>query len=191
MCPGIMSENVRELCLNCPFQTAVCNEMEEKWAYELMQHPEDRENWLIWREGAFVNFMAGKTLPYYGILDGMIICEATAVLYPEAAQHGEKLIDDHTAYLCAFRTNDGFRGKGWFSRLFRFMLYDLRQRGYRKVTVGVEPEDLTNKAIYAHYGFNEYIMTDTELYPDGTAVSVEYYAKTLLENRGTHLEQDG
>ena len=96
---------------------------------------------------------------------------------PDAAQNSSGLIDSRTAYLCAFRTNEPFQGKGYFSGLFRFMADDLRSRGYTRLTLGVEPEDQVNKAIYRHYGFTELIKTDTEKYPDGTTVDVEYYVK--------------
>ena len=40
------------------------------------------------------------------------------------------------------------------------MINDLKQRGYKKVTLGVEPTELENKQIYFHYGFNEHIKDD-------------------------------
>ncbi len=43
----------------------------------------------------------------------------------------------------------------------------------------VEPADEKNKDIYIHYGFNEYIKSGKEYYPDGTVIDVEYYGKTL------------
>ena len=158
-------------------RTASPEDMERKWDYEISRNADDRENWIAWKKEALANFRAGRAIPYYGILDGEIICEATAIIDPEAAQNSCGLIDSRTAYLCAFRTNESFRGKGYFSGLFRFMTDDLRSRGYTRLTLGVEPEDQANKAIYRHYGFTELIKTDTEKYPDGTTVDVEYYAK--------------
>ena len=155
------------------------DEMERKWDYEISRNADDRENWTIWKEEALANLREGKAIPYYGILDGSIICEATAVIDPDSAQNSEGLIDGHTAYLCAFRTNEPFRGRGYFSELFRFMMNDLRDRGYTRVSLGVEPADTKNKAIYMHYGFTGYIKTETEKYPDGTVICVEYYAKDL------------
>ncbi len=156
---------------------ASLDEMERKWRYEIDRHASGRENWIIWREEALENARNGKAIPYYGILDGSVICEATAVIHPETAQNSEGLIDQETAYLCAFRTNEPFRGKGYFSRLFAFLLNDLRSRGYRYVTLGVETGDTKNKEIYRHYGFTRYIRTATEEYPDGTVIRVEYYAR--------------
>ena len=156
---------------------ASLDEMERKWAYEIDRNVFDRENWIRWRETALESFRAGKSIPYYGILDGEIICEATAVIYPDPARRSRGLVDEHTAYLEAFRTNEPFIGQGYFSRLFAFMLADLRSRGYRRFTVGVETGDEKSRAIYAHYGFTEHIRTEAEQYPDGTEIQVEYYAK--------------
>ena len=114
------------------------DEMQRKWAYEIDRNVSDRGNWILWRETALANFREGRAIPYYGILDGEIICEATAVIDPEPARRSRGLVDEQTAYLEAFRTNEPFMGQGYFSRLFAFMLEDLRRRGYRRVTLGVE-----------------------------------------------------
>ena len=166
------------------------NEMKQKWDDEISRNTEDRENWIVWKEEALTGFREGKILPYYGILDGAVICEATAAIHPETVRHSDGLIDEHTAYLYAFRTNEPFRGKGFFSRLFAFMLDDLRNRGYRTVTLGVEPDDTKNKSIYRHYGFTRYIGTGTDTCPDGTVIQVEYYARELTENRQAVIRQD-
>ncbi len=158
---------------------ASVEEMNVKWDYEIAHSGKDRENWIIWKQRNIENRKKGYIIPYYGIADGKIFCEATAIVHPDAAQNSVGLVDDHTVYLSAFRTIAPFRGKGYFSKLFDFMTGDLRQKGFLKATLGVEPDDKTNKAIYAHYGFTQYIKTDKEYYPDGRAIEVEYYAKTL------------
>lgn len=154
-------------------------ELERKWKTLLAEAGEDRANWAVWKESAIRRAAAGETLPYYGILDGEIICEATACLCAKNVQNAEGLVDEKTAYLCAFRTVDAYRGRGYFSKLLHWLMDDLKRRGYRAVTLGVEPEEAQNRQIYAHYGFDEYIKTATERYPDGTAVTVDYYRKKL------------
>ena len=72
-----------------------------------------------------------------------------------------------------------YQGKGYFSILFKFMINDLISRGYEQVTLGVEPEEEKNKAIYSKYGFTEHIKDAQEVYPDGTTIDVEYYGKNL------------
>ena len=156
---------------------ASLEEMNRKWDYEIRQHP-GTDNWVVWKGEAMEGFRTGRSIPYYGILDGTVICEATAVLYPDFPQeYGET--DEYTVELCAFRTIKGYRGKGYFSRLMGFMLKDLKEKGYIRAVVGVEPEEKHNKEIYHHWGFTEHVCTGTETYPDGTVIDVEFYGRLL------------
>ena len=154
-------------------------EMYARWDYNIAAASKDRENWMIWKSENIDQFIRGLIIPYYGLLDGEVICECTAVISPEALSDPEGLVDDRTAYLSAFRTSEGYRGKGYFSRLFRFMLDDLRSRGYEKVTLGVEPDETENKEIYRHLGFLTHIKDAVDVYPDGARIDVEYYGKEL------------
>ena len=158
---------------------ATSEQMEQKWEYEIGRHPSERKNWTGWKEEAVRGFLEGKAIPYYGVLHGEVICEATAVISPDAVRHGEGLVGGGAVYLCAFRTNEPCRGKGYFSRLFAFMLDDLRKRGYRTATLGVEVGDRKNRAIYTHYGFTRYIRTENDVYPDGSVITAEYFAREI------------
>lgn len=154
-------------------------EMNKKWDYEIENRKNDRSNWIIWKKMAIENFIQGKSIPYYGILNGTIICEATACVVPEIVQNSELLVGNNIAYLSSFRTISKYQGKGYFSKLFKFMLNDLKEKGYRKVTLGVEPSEEKNKKIYNHYGFTEYIKSGAETYPDGTVIEILYYGKNI------------
>lgn len=156
-------------------------EMNRKWDEEIARGGNDRENRIIWKKRHLESFRAGHLLPYYGFLGTSIICEATARIHPDGVQNSDGLVDAarKIVYLSAFRTVEAFQGQGYFSKLFRFMLCDLRQRGYVKATLGVEPAEEKNKQIYAHFGFTEYLKSGRERYPDGTEIEVEYYGKTL------------
>ena len=154
-------------------------EMNKKWDYEIKHHQDDKDNWIIWKEKAIENFKRGNSIPYYGILNGNIICEATALITPEIVQNSDELVGNNIIYLSAFRTILEYQGKGYFSILFKYMLNDLKEKGYTKVTIGVEPKEEKNKKIYNHYGFTEYIKSGTEIYPNGTIIDVEYYGKKL------------
>ena len=92
------------------------DEMNKKWNYEIEHAKEDKDNWIIWKEKAINNFKNKISIPYYGILDGNIICEATALLDKEVVQNSEGLVDNDTVYLTAFRTVDEYQGKGYFSK---------------------------------------------------------------------------
>ncbi len=59
------------------------------------------------------------------------------------------------------------------------MIDDLKNRGYEKYTLGVEPTETNNLQIYKHFGFNELIKSGQETYPDGTIIDVDYYEMKL------------
>ena len=158
---------------------ASMEELNRKWDYEIAQNPGDG-NWLIWKEEAVENFQKGVSIPYYGILNGTIICEATAVTDPQCVQNSEGMMEKGTVYLCAFRTNAEYQEQGYFSKLKDFMLEDLRKRGFTKAILGVAVADDWHQKMYEHWGFTEYLKTGEETYPDGTIIDVEYYGKKLL-----------
>ena len=158
---------------------ATIEEMNIKWDYEINRAIDDKSNWITWKKDNIERFKKGYIIPYYGLLDGKIICECTAALNKSIVQNSESLVDKKTAYLMAFRTIEEYQGQGYFSKLFKYMLEDLKSKGYERVTLGVEPEEENNKAIYNKYGFIEHIKNGKEVYPDGTSVEVEYYGKSI------------
>ncbi|MCR4599762.1 MAG: GNAT family N-acetyltransferase [Acetatifactor sp.] len=157
---------------------ASLEELKRKWDYEITQNPGDG-NWLIWKEEAVENFQKGVSIPYYGILNGTIICEATAVTDPQCVQNSEGMMEEGAVYLCAFRTNSEYQGQGYFSKLKDFMLEDLRKRGFTKAILGVAVADDWHQKMYEHWGFTEYLKTGAETYPDETIIDVEYFGKEL------------
>ena len=158
---------------------ATIEEMNIKWDYEISIAKNNKENWILWKEENIKNYKNGKIIPYYGILNGQIICEATATLTSDIMQNSDKLVNDKTVYLTAFRTNKEYQGKGYFSKLYKFMEENLKSKGYLYLTLGVEPKEINNKKIYNHYGFIEHIKNAKEIYPDGTKIDVEYYRKKI------------
>lgn len=76
-------------------------EMNTKWDYEIARSGEDRENWIVWKKRNMEKYRRGDILPYYGILEGRIIWEATAMLHPDIVQNSAGLVDRHTVSLSA------------------------------------------------------------------------------------------
>ena len=156
---------------------AAIDEMEAKWNYEIKKHKSS--NWKIWKNEAIERVENGQCIAYYGILNNKIICETTALIDKSIVQNSDSLVDNKTAYLCAFRTIEKYQGKGYFSKLFRFMINDLKSKGYEKVTLGVESAETENLKIYQHLGFDKFIKSAKETYPDGTVIDVDYYGMEL------------
>ena len=154
------------------------DEIIKKWDYEISIHPDD-ENWIIWKNKSIEGYHDNNQLCYIGVLGGEIIAEATAMLSSNVVQNAEGLVSKDTAYLCAFRTRKEHQGQGYFSELYHFMENDLYNKGYRILTLGVEPDDIKNKEVYFRYGFTHFIKSAFETYPDGVRIQVEYYSKDL------------
>ena len=153
-------------------------EMNRKWDYEIRIHPGE-QNWVVWKGEAMESARAGRSVPYYGLLDGTVICEATACMDPDFIRAGAVAAEGRAVELCAFRTVREYRGKGYFSKLMEFMLADLKKKGFSEAVVGVEPDETLNKDMYHHWGFTEPVGSGTETYPDGTVIQVEFYGKKL------------
>ena len=60
-----------------------------------------------------------------------------------------------TAYLCAFRVKREFRGRGLGSRLMETALADVKERGFRRATIGVGSGEPQNIRLYRRFGFTE------------------------------------
>ena len=166
---------------------ATIEEMEQNWNY-LVEIHKDNNAWKIWKEKAIKDMKNRNTIVYYGILNGIVISEATAFITSVNVQNSDGLVNDNTAYLSAFRTREEYQGKKYFSKLYNFMEKDLKRRGYSKLTLGVEPCETTNIKIYFNYGFTDYIKTAYEIYPakneneEPEKILVNYYSKQLKDD---------
>lgn len=146
---------------------AARDELIRRWEYLNKINP--GEKWTAFRENALKHYDEKSTISYLGILDGEIICEATAVV-SESAFIGDidepsGLLSGTMCYLAAFRTNKEYEGKGYFRRLYDFAENDLKGRGYTELSLGVGPEAVRNMEIYFHLGFREYIKTVIQYEP--------------------------
>ncbi len=163
---------------------ASMEEVVAKMDYEISMHPDDKR-WKLWKEEAKSFLEKQKRICYIGILEKTIICEATVALSEDAAQNLEDLIDDNTVYLFAFRTNEEYRNKGYFSKLYKFMEEDLKNRGYTRFILGVEPTETENLEIYKHFGFRKFVKEAYEKEPvidektEPEKVLVHYYLKEI------------
>lgn len=98
----------------------------------------------------YQNLCSGNAVFWALEQDGALIGELYAFLNIE---------EDHdfadgqtTAYLCAFRIKKAYRGQGFGSALMDAALSDLRRRGFRRATIGVN--EARNEAVYRHFGFS-------------------------------------
>lgn len=158
-------------------------DIEKRWDTLIKNHP-DNPSWPIWKNNTITNNQNSYRISYYGYLDGLIITEATAIINPldTAILNTEGIISKDMAYLTAFRTDSKYQNQGYFSKLYKYMEKDLKSKGFTKLSLGVEPQEVRNIQIYFKYGFTNYIKTATETYPNGETITVNYYYKEI--NKG-------
>lgn len=79
---------------------ATVDEMECKWNYEIKKHKSP--NWKIWETESIERVKDGRCISYYGMLNGKIICEATAMLDKSIIQNCDGLVDEKFESINAF-----------------------------------------------------------------------------------------
>lgn len=173
---------------NFVIKIANLDEITKRMDYLIDTHPNNNV-WVVAKENALRGFHEKSKIMYIGVLDGEIICEATAYTKEEAfvgdIKETENLLSDIRGYLSAFRTNKEYEGQGYFSKLYRYMEDDLKKRGYTELCLGVEPCEVRNMQIYFYLGFTNYIKTVVEYLPaedDKKAPKrefINYYYKKL------------
>ena len=173
--------------MNFEIRIATISEIQEKWNYEIENHPNDNR-WMIWRDVAISNVKHGNRLCFYGFLNGEIIAEGTAIISQnDTGLENKEFVSSVSAYLEAFRVNKGYRGKGYFSRLYRFMEKHLQKLGKKKLILGVEPSETRNLEIYKHLGFDKFVAEKVEKYPpkkngeECEEYLVHYYLKEIKQ----------
>ena len=167
---------------------AELGEIEKRMNFLIDSHP----NNLVWvkaKENAIRGYNEKSKIMYIGMLDGEIICEATAYIKESAfigdITNTKDLLSEKRAYLSGFRTNKEFEGQGYFSKLYKFMEQDLKEKGYKELCLGVEPCEVRNMQIYFKLGFVNYIRTAIEYLPAKDEYSkpceeiVNYYYKVI------------
>jgi len=131
------------------------------------------------REITIDRVVKGYAIVYYGMIDGKVISECTAIINPAAKVNISDIVNEDTAYLMNIETNINYRNKGYFTELLNYVLSDLKEKGFTKVTLSVYSDSELNKKIYASKGFTESIKKTTTILPNGEKKISEYYGKQL------------
>ena len=145
------------------------------WAHDLAQHDWPTE----WRDGSIRENESGMAQTFV-IFNGEdpIGC-GTLCFSPECNDMGGRmeLADGKTvAQIVGLRIDKPYRGKGHVSALVKQMEDYAREKGYTKLTIGVEVKDTTPLTIYQHWGYTQFVLGCHE---DGDPQATLYFAKTL------------
>lgn len=143
---------------------ATLDEANEKWNYEIKNNPSN-PLYIIAANECLREIKKGTRIPYILKLNNQIICDLTIIIKEKGilseAKNTEDLVSDRRVYMCCVRTNEEYQGKGYFSKLYKYVENDLKEKGYKEISLSVDIEKEKNIAIYTKWGFTNYIRSET------------------------------
>lgn len=164
---------------NYVVKTAVESDIETYYNKLISANPSNNHLQLQ-KEKRILRFRQNTAMFFYGVLGDEIICRASAVISANDLyiQNKSHILKQNTAYLFDFFTEEPYRNRGYFSKLFFFTENTLKDMGFCNLVLGVEPDDTENVERYKNYGFNTLIYSGTEEF-DGMKLNVDYYVKSI------------
>ena len=98
----------------------------------------------------FQNISSGNAVFFALENEGELIGELYVFLNLEDKDFAD---GKNTAYLCAFRIKQEYRGRGLGSSLLNAALTELKNLGFHSATIGVEKDERLNQELYRRFGF--------------------------------------
>ena len=158
------------------YEKASPHHIEYLCRYNIEKHPGD-PRWSAWMKEAAENYKAERTAVFVSCRDGIPVGEVTLIFDPEcSAVNGRTELADRnrTANVNALRVQKEYEGQGHISALIKKAEAYAKEKGYTQLTIGVEAKETRNLGIYLHWGYDEFVMSETE---DDELVL--YYRKNL------------
>ncbi len=155
---------------------ATADDLEYLWNENIRRNHGD-ERWIRWKEQYVGYNQSGMGKTFAVVASSVPVGEGTLLFDPacKAINGRTELADGKTVTnINALRIRKAFEGQGHISRMVKLMEHDARERGFRRITIGVEAAETRNLAIYLHWGYDKLVMSSVE---DG--VLVLYFAKDL------------
>lgn len=155
---------------------ATPEKLEQIWDQNIAANPGDNR-WVRWKKQLMDDNAAGKCLTFLVLADDRPIGEGT-LLFDEdcGAIIGRRELAEcgKTTNINGLRIEKAFEGQGHISRLVREMEAYARRLGYTEITIGVEAAEARNLAIYLHWGYTRFLLSEVD---EGELVL--YYGKCL------------
>lgn len=164
------------------YRMANLDDLEAIWDKNISDNAGDLR-WRKWKE-EYINYNKdNKAKTFIFLCDGLPMGEGTLLFSPECgAISGKVALADgvKVANINALRIDKAFEGNGHISKLVSCMETYALSKGVQTLTIGVGAKESRSLAIYLHWGYNKFIMSEVE---DDDLVL--YYLKTLQPNIST------
>jgi len=159
------------------YHIATFEEFEKRWQVDVEDNAGDAR-WIKWKAERTQDFYSGDWTTFVAVKKNRPIGTGTLIFSsqtPEINGRQELADGEIVANINALRIDEEHEGKGHISKLVKVMELYAREKGYTRLTIGVEAKETRSLAIYFHWGYNEFVLSAME---DGALVL--YYAKSIL-----------
>ena len=129
-------------------RTATCDEMLALWEYADFESASPTARF-------FYNNISSGNAQFWTTEDGGKLISELYVFRDLDDKDFAKGTD--RAYLCAFRVEKEYRGRGIGTALIKEVMASLKSEGVKTVTIGVAPDETDNVRLYRRLGFNDKI----------------------------------
>lgn len=158
------------------YRLAASQDLELIWNKNIAENPEDAR-WVHWKEEYIHYNKTGMARTFVVVYGEEPVGECTLILSPEcnAVRGRADLADgEKVANINALRIAKEYEGQGHISKLVACVEDCAKEQGITALTIGVEAKETRNLAIYLHWGYDTFVMSETE---DNELVL--YYRKEL------------
>lgn len=162
--------------MNYAYRAATMDDLERIWEKNIADNA-GNDGWKTWRDVYIKDNEEDKCKTFVFLCDGKPMGEGTLLFSPECkAVAGRTALADgmSTVNVNALRVDKAHEGEGHISELVRIMEKYAADQNYQTVTIGVEAKETRNLAIYLHWGYNNFVMSEVE-----DSALVLYYSKSL------------
>ena len=158
------------------YRIATQADLEQIWNMNIADNADDAR-WVRWKEEYIAYNEQGMAVTFVVVADGRPVGEGTLLLSPfcKAVSWTSQLADGVTvANVNALRIRKEYEGQGHISRLMGMMEEYAAAHGIHRLTIGVEARETQNLAIYLHWGYDAFRLSEID---EGELVL--YYEKEI------------
>lgn len=158
------------------YSPATPEKLTQIWNQNIAANPGD-DRWVQWKDQLIAENAAGISKTFLVLADDRPVGEGTLLLSKDCgAAAGRSVIAEaeKNANINGLRIEKSYEGQGHISRLVQMMETWTKAQGFTTMTIGVEAKETRNLAIYLHWGYTKFLMSEV----DGSEL-VLYYGKTL------------
>ena len=148
--------------MNVEYRKATPEDLEQIWDMNIADN-NGNERWRMWKDTYISYNQNGDAYTFVILCDGRPVGEGTLIFSPECGAVGGRteLADNKTtANVNALRIRKEYEGRRYISALVHMMESYAAQNGYKYLTIGVEASETRNLAIYLHWGYDKFVMSE-------------------------------